>query len=84
MRFRVFTNDVGPKRFSALRDVTAATFDSALEETAQRLANIAKHAPRRLMVAIIPHDQRELWPNGKTGVLPDAAFDYVREVRYGR
>lgn len=74
VKYRVFTNDVGPLKFSAFRDINAATDAGALIKAA-RLVNLPG-----VKILALPHHRPELWPDGKTGAIPEEAKNYMGTV----
>jgi hypothetical protein len=61
MTYRVFTNDVGPSRYSALRQVNAGSLRGALEQAARG------GLPKGTKILCIPEDRMDLMPNGQSG-----------------
>ena len=60
MKYRVFTNDVGLNKYSALTEITANSLAEAKKKTAKMHFFESK-------VLVIPNDKRSLWPDGLTG-----------------
>lgn len=73
MLFRLFTNDVGPNRYSALMPARAAN-----QEDANRFA-LAKAKRLGCKAVALPENRPDLWPDGHTGELPAAAKRLVQE-----
>lgn len=71
MKYRLFTNDVGPEQFSALRDIDANSDAAALTE-ARKVAEYLQ-----CKVLAIPHSLSALWPNGKTGRISAKARHFM-------
>jgi hypothetical protein len=69
-KYRLFVQDVGISGYSGLYDVQAA---SSL--AARKLAR-DEGRRRRAKVLALPHDRRELWPDGQTGEVPRAALEF--------
>ncbi len=73
MKYRIFTNDVGPNKYSCLRVIEARSNDEAARKAALRI-------PFRCKMLVIPDNRRDLGPNGQTGVIPRESQKYVYEV----
>ncbi len=71
MKWRVFTNDVGPNQFSALKEIEAESWDEAL----RKMKPLAKQLRCKVLVA--PENRRDLWPDGQTGRIPTEAKRYI-------
>ncbi len=81
-KYRVFVEDVGPGKFSAagvpvkLRGgIEAATPREAIDKS--KVANpkgTNEWLGRRLIA--LPHDRRDLWPDGQTGAVPREALRF--------
>ena len=69
MKYRVFIEDVGPNKFSAIRDAEAKTPQEAI------LKVVNLHAVDVQVIAL-PHSRRDLWPNGRTGKVPTEALGF--------
>lgn len=74
MKYRVFTNDVGPSRFSAYRDVEAPNDEAALKAAALVCSRLAFRASGG-KILVLPHDKRGIWPNGNTGAVKAGAVE---------
>lgn len=64
MKFRVFTNDVGPNAYSCLMSLSAKDQNEA-NRKARRIAGKLD-----CKAVALPESRRELWPDGQTGLLP--------------
>ena len=73
MKYRVFVEDVGPSRFSGVRDIVAATPKAAIKPFATDQGKGLWHG-RRLIA--FPHSRRDLWPDGQTGKVPREALTF--------
>lgn len=62
MLFRLFTNDLGGMRFSALCPVDASDVHDAKRLGARLLA-------KGIVGLVLPEDKPELWPHRKTGAI---------------
>lgn len=71
MKYRVFTNDVGPNQFSALREIDARFDDEALLKGVRDCNGL----PSGTKILVLSEQRRDLWPNGKTGRVPKEALD---------
>lgn len=72
--YRIFVNDIGKRKFSAAgrRDYKAQTPRNAL-----RQFGVDPDEPRGGQVFIaLPHSRMELWPDGKTGAVPNEALTF--------
>jgi len=70
MKYRVFTNDIGPKQYSAFCMVDAASKEEA-EQKAFIIVRGSRNADGRWVeVLVIPDNRKDLMPDGKTGRLP--------------
>lgn len=63
MDCKVFTNDIGPKRYSCFCDVSAATLQEAVSEAETRLRGL----PANTKFLVIPFDFDNVWPDPQTG-----------------
>lgn len=70
-RYRIFTNDIGPHAYSALRDVVAPTVSEAIAK------GWKGRLPTGVKVIACDHEQKQWWPDGKTGKLPYGAGAHV-------
>lgn len=76
-KYRVFTNDVGPKQFSAYCEVKASTDQEALLKGMKACVNM----PVGTRVLVLSNNRRDFWPNGKTGhVQSDVLTNHSRMV----
>lgn len=66
MKYRVFTNDVGPHSYSGLKDVVAVNISEAKKYA-------LKAAPFGCKVLVLPHSLRSLWPDKFTGAIDGTA-----------
>jgi hypothetical protein len=75
MKYRIFTNDVGPNAYSALCEVSA----ESLREAKAKAQIVCRELPSRhnLKVLVIPNDRRDLWPDGKTGKISADARPFI-------
>ena len=71
MKYRVFTNDIGPNQFSCLRDITAHTLAQAKGQARQCIASWETKA------LVVPHSHPDLWPDSKTGTIKPEAEAYI-------
>lgn len=69
MKWRIFTNDVGPNQYSALTDVTAPDLQAALKKIPAGLEKGTK-------ILCLPHKAMALWPDGKSGRVSDKALEF--------
>ncbi len=74
-QYRIFVQDVGAEGYSG--SGAGDIFAHHLPE-ATRIAR--KLIPRTWRVVTIPLSHRELWPDGKTGLLNKRAKHYLRHV----
>ena len=65
-QYRVFINDVGPNCFSGLYDLRAASVEQAKQAARKKLPR----SVGQIKVLVIPHRQKNYWPNGQTGAVP--------------
>lgn len=75
MKYRVFTNDVGPDQYSALREIDAPTLKDALAIAASDLG-----LTKGTKFLCLTRDQAELWPHGFSGRVPAAALKFGAEI----
>jgi len=68
MTYRVFSQDVGPSGFSAIKDVTAESPRAAVAKV--------KPAWKGEKMIALPYSRRDLWPNNKTGAVPCEALEF--------
>lgn len=59
-KYRIFIQDVGKNGYSGYADTQATSRREAESQYS--------HAPARIVA--LPHNRRDLWPDGKTGRLP--------------
>jgi len=70
MKYRIFTNDVGPDQYSCFLVIHA---DSPAEAERTAKAEIGSYFDkfrRKVKILVIPDDRKDLMPDGKTGRLP--------------
>jgi hypothetical protein len=75
-KWRVFTNDVGPHQYSGLKDITASSLSEAKAMAKQRWGNLPidpRRVDKTLRILVLPHSEKNLWPNGQTGRIPKEA-----------
>lgn len=68
MVYRIFTSDIGPMQFSALKDVDTADPFKTIEDVAARFSTVA---------LALPHTRRDLWPDGQTGKLSEDCIKFI-------
>ena len=71
MKYRIFTNDVGPNAYSALQDIEAKNLEAAKIEAAGIAGMYACKA------LVLPHDRKDLFPNGQTGKIKPEARAFI-------
>jgi hypothetical protein len=73
IKYRIFSEDVGPGKFSAVEEVTAPNPREAI-------LPFCTDKKRRLWygqrVIALPDNRRDLWPDSKTGTVPSEALKY--------
>ena len=79
MMYRVFVEDVGPGKFSAIKDAEAknprrAILDVTKVDGFTGAPDFMTWNGRRLIA--LPHHRKDLWPNGKTGAVSAEALKY--------
>jgi len=70
MKYRVFTNDVGPDQYSAFCMVDGASKEEAEQAAFIKVRGLQNADGRQVKVLVIPDDRKDLMPDGKTGRLP--------------
>jgi hypothetical protein len=81
--YRIFTNDIGPMRFSAWADVRGACpREAVMRSRALHLPSFRLDRPhataRRLhLVLAIPLSRKDIWPDEKTGKTKPEARKYM-------
>ena len=70
VKYRVFTNDVGPNAYSALRDITAESITDAKRKAKTMIDQETK-------ALVLPHTLRHLWPDGISGRIKTTAQGFV-------
>ena len=73
MRYRVFSEDVGKGKFSAVDDTTANSPEEAILPYCTDKVKKLWHGQR---IIALPHNRKDLWPHGYTGVVPKEALRY--------
>ncbi len=73
MKYRVFVQDVGRSGFSGVRDINAASPTEAVKPYAFPKGGTTWHGKKLIA---LPHDRKDLWPDGKTGEVPREALEY--------
>lgn len=72
MRYRLFTNDVGPMAFSCLKLIDA----TCLEMAKSHARRIARDLGCKVLV-LPDDDSSRLMPNGRTGEIPVQARSFI-------
>lgn len=70
MKYRVFTNDIGPGRYSCFCLIDADSDEQAQRIAESRCKGLQNFNGRAVKVLVIPDDRKDLMPDGKTGRLP--------------
>ena len=73
MRYRIFSEDVGIEKFSALDEVDAPNPRAAISPFCTDKTRKLLHGRR---VIALPTNRKDLWPDGKTGRVPKEALEY--------
>jgi len=73
MKYRVFVQDIGITGFSGVSDIVAKSPSKAIKSFAKPKFTNTWYG--RKLIAI-PHNKKELWPNGLTGIVPKEALSY--------
>lgn len=73
MQFRIFVQDVGPYGYSGYTDVSAADPKEALAAIGEGKGQGKRRRP--LFIAL-PKSRKDLWPDGKTGRVPQESLRY--------
>ena len=72
-KYRVFVEDVGINKFSAVNDATAPNPRSAIKPFATDRTRLTWYG--RLLIAL-PHNRPDLWPHPTKGTVPSEALKY--------
>jgi hypothetical protein len=72
MSYRLFVEDIGRGKFSAMgiAEVRAKSPQAAIEKG----FGPSKWNGKRIIA--LPHDRKDLWPDGQTGDVPEEALEY--------
>ena len=73
MLYRVFSEDVGARRFSAVQDVYASNPEQAVLPFCTNKKMKTWHGQ---LVIALPHDRKDLWPHPTRGTVPNEALTY--------
>jgi hypothetical protein len=72
MSYRLFVEDVGKGKFSAMgvAEVRAANPKAAIR------AGFGPSLWNGKRIIALPHERKDLWPDGQTGEVPEEALEY--------
>lgn len=74
-KYRVFVRDVGKRGYSGLRDAEADSVAEAIIIASRK----RRRLPRLPYLIALPHDRKDLWPDGKTGKVSPEALEFQTE-----
>jgi hypothetical protein len=73
MTFRVFVQDVGESGFSGVDDINAPDSLKAIMKFAYPPGGLTWYGKKLIA---LPHDRKDLWPDGQTGHVPEEALSF--------
>jgi hypothetical protein len=76
MKWRVFTNDVGPNAYSALGEISAPSLREAKAEAKRRCSGLIMDNAG-LKILVLPDERKALFPDGQTGKIKREARAFI-------